>query len=116
MRIEEANMTIAKYMGFDRIQNDGKCDFCGQKNYTFFEIDGGGECMFGTYSESLDALVPVWEKLECFIDISGRKDSKEKAEVFMPYMKTGLYETGKTIQEASCIATAKAILELQKEI
>ena len=105
MEINESNKIIADYMG-ERVDVNTygtqigcvTCDHC--EEYRVI------------YSDSLDALVPVWEKLECFIDISGRKNNKEKAEVFMPYMKTGLYETGETIQQAACIATAKAIQNL----
>jgi len=74
----------------------------------------------GFYTNSLDALVPVWEKLQArpmfeydhsplqnkmmeFCEVSDNSDGE------LPYG----YGSGKTIQEAAAHATAKAIKSLK---
>jgi len=64
------------------------------------------------YTESLDALVPVWEKLgkERFtLDMKAHKEDRYTV-WRMPY---GDESNGETIQQAAAHATAKAILEIK---
>lgn len=98
MTLEEANKTIAEYMGT-----------------TYRNTKHGNEIMYLGYSNSLDALVPVWEKLKVHEHVALDITNKE---VFV--WEEGNYtcgwhsynSTGNTIQEAACLATAKAIKEL----
>ena len=76
------------------------------------------------YSESLDALVPVWDKLEAndvWLNGIGNKkgyvlsmfSNKSDANTsFCPVNFTGC--NGENIYEVCCITTAKAIKELVK--
>jgi hypothetical protein len=94
MTIQEANKTIADYMGKD-----------------------------GTYDKSLDALVPVWAKLKTegvWINKLGNKYnyafamfSEKPSHVYTPFDPFRFVESeGDTIHKACCVATAKAIKEL----
>ena len=129
MTPEEANRILAEYMGwehFSRVEDE-----MGYKAYSpLLSI----WCMFGgidsepLWSESLDALVPVWEKMryqyeETMFDVSLRIDLDHKlSSIWMDDYQHSFgdnppgsdYESGETIQEAAAIATAKAIQELKK--
>lgn len=101
MEIDEANKIVAEFMGLE-YHREGDC--AGWiRNDRFLQFP---------YSMSFDSLVPVWEKLE-FLDIKifwasdgYRFWIKNNREVF---------SGRKTIQEAACVATAKAILALTQE-
>lgn len=113
MTPEKCNKIIAQYMGYENIQHEYD-EFTG-KFLTFVIIEDSvlgavTKCLL--YSKSLDALVPVWEKLRI-----------NKAEVlrgidcwFFNIDNRHYYSdcAAPTIQEAAAIATAKAIQELSK--
>ena len=110
MTTEEVNKIIAKYLGNDAIYNMKKC-YRGSPT----EDDAYGALLY-PFHESLDSLVPVWEKLKEVMCL----DPCEKSCVNMDY--SGFYidhgdfnAKAVTIQEAAAIATAKAIQELTDE-
>ena len=91
MTPQEANKIIAEYMGNDSIT-----------------------CMI-RYHESLDALVPVWEKLGADISITNSDCFKE----MLVEIETdnGKYDCGwieGTISLACCLSTCVAVQALQK--
>lgn len=98
MNTSEANKIIAEYMGY---KDDGtEFDAIIHEN--------------AAYAKSLDALVPVWEKLPTLPEFFS--NSKNHYEVMFDIGDTAtMYAKGEaaTIQEAACIATARAILELR---
>ena len=111
MTDEEVNKVIAEYMGnFRCICNhpQGHDTFC-LDCHKYQRVSGTK-----LYTESLDALVPVWEKLNVilthvemgYVEISSFKKHPHKAEIFI-----GI---GNTIQQAAAHATAKAILKLKE--
>jgi hypothetical protein len=63
------------------------------------------------YIKSLDALVPVWEKLEFVQLVCDWIDGKY---LFGIYTKFNNCNESKTIQQAAAYATYKAIKELSK--
>lgn len=104
MNLEKANKIIAEYM-----HNDTSCSSL------------RAALLMCKYHESLDALVPVWEKLNYFDN--EEEYSTDKEIYFKKWFDNGewLFDFGsiengvgfgKTIQAAACIATAKAIKEL----
>ena len=98
MTPQEANRTIAEYMGTDYVEyKTYKCPVCDVSE-------------FKAYSESLDRLVPVWERLKLRPIFGNPRDVG--GEVCWLTQDTTMIASGKTIQEAACIATAKAIREL----
>lgn len=65
------------------------------------------------YSNSLDALVPVWGKMIALPEFENRVNSEGEicrwsCRVNIQYKETYFYDA-KTIQEAAAIATAKAV-------
>lgn len=120
MTTQEANRTIAEYMGGPYIGdacidsvgiNDGK-SYC-----TTSEICERCE-EIESYYLSLDRLVPVWEKLDFMVVelfARGYKDNKGAQITCLPSHLRHYDLEGKTIQEAACIATAKAIESLLGE-
>lgn len=117
LTVEEANEIISKYMGLEYPAKSHAGYFRPNPNFC-----------------SLDALVPVWEKItndthpqgviiesiiSCDLDYSNFivrsnwQGPKWQGEVaFESETGDGYSEKPKTIQEAACIATAKAIKEL----
>lgn len=94
MTPQEANRIIAEYMGW-----------IGLDNHTL-----NNEANF----ISLDALVPVWEKLGNTIAFEGLLHRKRISR-FDIIKNDRISHTDKcTIKEAAAIATAKAIMELEK--
>ena len=97
--IQEANKTIAEYMW-------------GNSVYI--------KAIHDEFYLSLDALVPVWEKLNhCQKELFPRIINKKKADT--SYYKVSFFMYGKysfvehesdDLKEAACLATAKAIKEL----
>lgn len=66
--------------------------------------------------DCLNSLVLVWEKLENGIQvIFGDSYGWDQCSVKTISMLRQAYSNGKTIQEAACIATAKAIMELKND-
>ena len=98
MKAEEANRIIAEYM--DELFNF-------KHNLDWIP-----------YTESLVALVPVWEKLELFCTFDICKILTEERWQFHLRNFTGtrnIRTFGKTIQEAAATATALCIKELNNE-
>jgi len=104
MKVEEANKIIAEFMGWE-FSTDGSDDF--------FYLNRRWEN--NSYSESLDALVPVWEKLKLkpyFREV----DHKERGiGCYLGNCSIFEWSYGETIQEAAAKATAKAIKEKEDE-
>jgi hypothetical protein len=97
---EQANKIIAEFMGGHS-----------KSPIIKFEFGDGVQHRPVNYFESLDALMPVWEKLE-FIDLRcAWIDNKYD---FTLSLNDNYTYRGKTIQEAAAIATAKAIMEIEK--
>ena len=92
---EEANKIIAEYMGKAEVYTGDI--FMGYTNMRAGQL----------FTESLDALIPVWKKLDEF----PRLEYTDYNNRFYCYMKW-VSAIGETMQEAAGFATAKAILEL----
>ena len=116
MNDNEANAIIAEFMGESLrvhcgdVYGVGTCKACD-------EYDGL------PYTESLDALVPVWERLKG-VDVLMTEyimpilPNGEKYNCFLlknPRNGRAYRGEGLTIQQASAHATSKAILELSNE-
>ena len=104
MTAEEANKIIALYMGVPEQYING----------SIWSAEKGSTT---TNFMSLDALVPVWEKLKGragVIDLSLYPNGEPKA-VILNVLYGSIGVDAETIQEAACIATAKAIKELNNE-
>ena len=101
MSLEEADKIIAEFMGMYIVGE-----------YIHEKDDRGEYCHHVVYSKSLDALVPVWEKLEEIGELDFERDSKKW--YFGIDLPIG-YEYGehKSLQQAAAIATAKAIRSLK---
>lgn len=115
MEANEANGTIASYMGgpymgdgcfgmssarppMDHCKLDYVCSHCEfiEKHYL-----------------SLDALVPVWDKLQLDFDFMLRGSFVKNNFKIYGKGQAWAHQLTDTIQEAAAIATAKAILELE---
>lgn len=112
MKDEEVNKIIANYMGLE-------FEYCLDKECMFIQCKG--EAPFVAYTQSLDELVPVWEKLEqgCIPELilvpryPKEGENKQVTTEWRAQFKMK-YGFGCTIQKAAAHATAKAILELNK--
>jgi hypothetical protein len=110
MKPDEANKIIAEYMGWYKQSTD-------KHPHAWNNNEGFRVNKHEWFSESLDALVPVWEKLEYVPLFKQARLSKTY------WCKVESIDIGKptfcspegivTIQEAAAIATAKAIQELK---
>lgn len=97
MKVDEGNRIVAKYMGCEIVDDWGVPTITSEEFNTTI-----------MYSESLDALVPVWEKMKT-----------ERIELCLEFGQV-IYMYGEqcsgdgimSIQEAALISTAKAIQEL----
>ena len=105
MKSKEANKIIAAYMGNENPVpiNIEELSPLQKKNYQ-------------PYAYSLDAIVPVWEKL---CSTTHGEHSRLVVPLFMTERGTHIQalmymHKNLSIQEAACIATAKAIKELGK--
>jgi hypothetical protein len=120
MDAQEANKIIAEYMGLTVYR--GKRG--SHKIVTSVSLGRvNGSVVSDLYSESLDSLVPVWEKLKLFEKGYGFKIyeynkkgwyccfQKYDGQIFMMINHFIVIER-KSIQEAAAIATAKAIEQL----
>ena len=112
MTPEEANKIIAEYMCY-RLREGYSDRWCNEK----------GSCGEPDFI-SLDALVPVWEKLKengVWLNKLGNRNynqfclfADKPTETYTPFSPFDFFEhIGETIQEAAAIATAKAIKELK---
>lgn len=118
MTPQEANKIISDYMGWV-VDGDNGCDFALYKEKSpHCSIE---DRYYSEPANSLDTLIPAWEKLSvdevtflpatkgwnlpffCSVFIYGN-NSKSSAKIT---------ESGKTIQEAAAIATAKLIQEMK---
>ena len=110
MNEQEANKVIAEYMG-ETLQGDYRVS-----GRVGTSIDPSAVYLSEPYYKSLDALVPVWERLE---DMTGSGHDS-----YFKRWSDGdwLFDFGETekahsfsasLQQAACIATAKAIKELE---
>ncbi len=113
LTIEQANRIITEFMGleFESLGNrEGE-----YRNMMVYRYEGR-RCVKPAYSESLDALVPVWEKLKGHYEIDFFDEGRAHFNVVCPeYNEVMQMETESNIFKAACIATAKAIKELQNE-
>lgn len=106
MNDNEVNKIIAEFMGVPWCPcNDG------------FKVEAHD--LHPKYTESLDALVPVWDKLggKTGIDITIQNDGIDCLEKYQVKLDSDfIVESSwyKTIQQAAAHATAKAILEITK--
>ena len=118
----EANKICAEFIGWTKIQNSDIAPFgrlVGLNPKTRMSKYGHQKVILPCFC-SLDALVPIWEKLEVldlkfecfmydsigwFLDIGANKDTRED----------DLNQLGYSIQEAALIATAKAIKKFIKK-
>jgi hypothetical protein len=118
MTNNEVNKVIAEYMGGELCLSDDTGNaVIGYEPYTYFEMD----CYKNShnlFTNSLDALVPVWEKMDIpnilEMDIRNHTQPVFAYRVYTDLAYTHHHEA-KTIQEAAAHATAKAILALGKK-
>ncbi len=102
----EVNKIIAEYMGVEPLERT--CFFSDKKIRDYFANIQGE-----LYTSSLDALVPVWEKLPCSINVYHLNGN---CSVTTPFDQVILDRDGiNTIQQTSAYATAKAILKLKEQ-
>lgn len=119
---EEVNRGIAEFMGFYILTDElEECTECDNKWHIASYIDekiSPYKTTSPVYTESLDALVPVWEKLKeerGFCRFTICLDYKHNDGLITVWeMPMGNETTGKTIQQAAAYATYKAIKELSK--
>ena len=117
MDINEANRICAEFMGV-QVTTDGIPFEVDQ----YYDSQGDlqlEQIPLQPYSESLDSLVSVWEKL---MQLDGFRFSNRLTifkDICISDISMGncmcLLEQAKTIQAAAAIATARAIQELEKE-
>jgi hypothetical protein len=104
----------------DEIVNKGIAEFMGYEVVTWNEPHIQGTALFNKekqefitgnyYTESLDALVPVWEKYKIAFEVLPQGNGY----TFL-VMSTDIWVEEKTIQQAAAYATYKAIKELRDE-
>lgn len=106
MTTNEANRVIAEFMG------------CVLKEQGWYVPEENGVIHELNYSRSIDSLVPVWEKLgkHLFLEFCRHDVNDYHWATFFDH-KLNIDEgtVDRTIQEAACIATARAIKELGNE-
>jgi hypothetical protein len=103
MKAEEANKIIAEYID---------CDSLKITNYD--SLSENQHKKYRPYAYSLDALVPVWEKLRALqVNVQWAITSHT---VFLNTLH-GEWQRGDSlnVHEASAVATAKAIRELREK-
>jgi hypothetical protein len=108
MTDEEVNKIIAEYMG-SNIIGEHECKDCGNILLSDLNYRDGSIWGMIRYTESLDALVPVWEKLRDSFDIYYEHRYRE---FDLGLGRSTSSSIGNTIQQAAAHATAKAIQEL----
>ena len=120
MSDDQVNKIISEFMGIKPFIVD---------NETLYDIpclSCAGHDEYGTtYTRSLDALVPVWDKLDRITDLWYSFNTKpDKSFIFgISIEKEDKFydppvlcnSTNKTIQQAAAHATAKTILELNRQ-
>jgi len=128
MKVEEANKIIAEFMDCDNYKYMLVIDKVPNKSILSVELMEAMKIKSRNpyvsvhyYSNSLDNLVPVWDKmafLNINIDVNTFDDNGLEGITFIiKDSKGNSYwnnnNNGLTIQQAACIATAKAIKELE---
>lgn len=91
MNDKEVNKIIAEFMGFNESDIEVGC--------------------YPKYTNSLDALVPVWEKLKTKQVRLGDSYGFDQCQLYTGIDPT-IWSDGKTVQQAAAHATAKAIKEI----
>ena len=113
MTLEEANKIIAEYMGYELVDQPHSMS----RNPLKMTVKRKFEFEITAYSKSLDALVPVWDKLG-YSKTQGIGFHRYKSGwqvgigTILPLIHLS---TSVTLQEAACLATAKAIKELKEK-
>ena len=97
MSDEEANRIIAEFMGL------------GNKRGKVYVRN-----MVTTYTESLDAQIPVWEKLDS-IETTLKRFNRKRFDICGLGYSWIVSEEKKTIQQSSAHALVKAILALKEQ-
>jgi len=95
----ECNRIIAEFMGDDRII----CPSCRYGGYDYKDL----------YTRSLDALVPVWIKLNIVPEFFSNWLDWHEVECYIEHNKLYFNSEKPTYQQAAAHATAKAIQELK---
>jgi len=105
--LQEADRTIAEFMGHNDVEfRKGKMWFKGCASVMHPRTH---------YTNSLDALVFVWEKLKCIPKFHNEYGGMECTWLCSLEFEAYIFDLSdwcKTIQQAAAIATAKAIKEL----
>ena len=114
MTNNEVNKVIAEYMGYDYINYDDLPEIQHISGSSIQDIEGGMLYRGNHFTLSLDALVPVWDRLSVeFSYIDGHfnihRDNHENSVICNEFV----YK--KSIQEAAAHATAKAIMALGEQ-
>jgi len=115
MKDEEVNKIIAEYMGWT---------FHQFSSGVLLAKDGEIHDSSDLYTESLDALVPVWERVKFVPSFQHSKDiewnepttkidGKFRCHVREISYSDSYWSDGETIHQAAAHATAKAILALK---
>jgi hypothetical protein len=116
MKKEEASRIIAEFMDA-RIEN--VVSWASKNKYQRVVTHGGS--YRALYTDSLDALVPVWEKC---IDQKHPPIHKTSNKLMLGFFASRVmlhaqciqYMHGFSFKQSAAIATAKAILELESEV
>ncbi len=109
MKTEEVNKVLAEYeFGKDIWLMDG----CVEANYK----EGYYSIRKPFYTNSLDSLVPIWEKLGFWEFRLHGNSAFIEVPTFETHVSSVIGESDncKTIQEAAALATARAVLELKE--
>ena len=105
----EANKIIAEYMGLGiDVTNGDVIEFIDPMNGLHGRLE--------KFSNSLDALVPVWDKLSPYYGVEHWRDAGLYS-CKISHLTTGysISHRKESVQEAATVATAKAILELSND-
>ena len=103
MTNNEVNKVIAKYMGLTSLNERNIKGFVGRADYK-------------VYTEALDSLVPVWERLDRYA-ACGKQESQGFQATMLPTTVSNMASVYSmpSIQEAAAQATAKAIMALEEQ-
>lgn len=106
---QEVNKIIAEFME-GQVVND--VDYF--HDFIIYKLESGKKTASSLYTESLDALVPVWEKLgKMEVSRSIIKLDFIHKKAFIPFTK--YMAKGNTLEEAAANVTAQFISELNND-